>query len=330
MAETNEKVSVIIPTYNRAELLVKAVKSLQKQTHQNLEIIIIDDCSNDSTAQAVDCINDSRIIYIKHEVNKGGAEARNTGLQYASGGYIAFLDSDDQWMPDKLERQLALFEGNPAVGVIYTGMKVFQDGYLVREIIPKHKGDLLAKLVESNCIYTTSSILVKKELLEEIEGFNSSLPSCQDWDLYLRLAQISQFDFVEDSLVLYMQHSGDRISTNHKAVVDGHMQIYETYKEIAQAQGKEVFQKFSIKIARTIFRMGLISQDKKTVNLSRWILVTGLAKTRSTSKNIFLYSSTYMNLKFLRTLHTQYERFNTGYYAFPIKKSSKLKLTEEK
>lgn len=320
MKNIHEKVSIIIPTYNRSKLLSEAVKSLQEQTYENFEIIIVDDCSTDCTEEAVKKMEDERIVYVKHEMNKGGSEARNTGLRHATGGFIGFLDSDDQWQHDKLERQMEVFREYSDVGVVYTGMKVYQGKYLVKEVIPKYQGDLLAKLVESNCIYTTSSILVKREVLEKVGGFDSSLPSCQDWDLYLRLAQVSRFGFVEDSLVLYHLHPGDRISTNYKAVVDGHLQIYQKYKDLAKAQGKEVFQKFSIKIAKTVFRVGMLCQDEETINLSRKILVEGLAKTESTGKNLMLYFSTFMNRKFLLFLYKGFEKINTGNYPVPGKK----------
>ncbi|HSI66636.1 MAG TPA: glycosyltransferase family A protein [Planococcus sp. (in: firmicutes)] len=320
MTDIQEKVSIVVPTYNRAKLLAEAVGSLQQQTYKNIEIIIVDDCSTDDTTQAVEKMQDGRIVYVKHEVNKGGGEARNTGIAHATGAYIGFLDSDDQWQKDKLERQMAVFRENPDVGVVYTGMKVYQGNYLVKEVIPKYSGDLLTKLIESNCIYTTSSILVKKEVLEEAGGFDSSLPSCQDWDLYIRLARISRFGFVEDSLVLYHLHPGERISTNSEAVIDGHMKIYHGYKELAKAQGKDTFQKFSIKIAKTIFRVGMLRQDKETINLARRILVEGLAKTESTSKNLLLYFSTFINRKFLLFLYKQFEKINTGNYPVPGKR----------
>lgn len=320
MMDSQEKVSIIIPTYNRSKLLSEAVKSLQQQTYKNIEIIIVDDCSTDDTPETVEKMMDDRIIYVKHEVNQGGGKARNTGLKHATGAYIGFLDSDDQWQWDKLERQMAVFRENRDVGVVYTGMKVYQGSYLVKEVIPKYSGDLLTKLIESNCIYTTSSILIKKEVLDEIGGFDSSLPSCQDWDLYIRLARVSRFGFVKDSLVLYHLHPGERISTNFKAVIEGHMQIYNDYKELAKTQGKDVFQKFSIKIAKTIFRVGLLSQDKETIILARRILVEGLAKTESTSKNLLLYFSTFTNRKFLLFLYKQFEKINTGDYPVPGKK----------
>lgn len=320
MKDVQEKVSIVIPTYNRAELLKEAVKSLQNQTYGNIEIIIVDDCSVDGTEETVKSIGDSRITYLKHEVNKGGGEARNTGIRHASGEYIGFLDSDDQWEPDKLAKQMAVFQKQTDVGVVYTGMKVYQGDYLVKEVIPKYQGGLLSKLIESNCIYTTSSILVKRPLLKEAGGFDSSLPSCQDWDLYIRLAQITRFGFVEDSSVLYYLHPGERISTNVDSVIRGHMQIYHNYKELAKEQGKDTFQKFSIKIAKTIFRVGMIKQDKDTINLARRILVDGLARTESTGKNLVLYGTTFMNRRVLLFMYRQFEKINSGNYPVPGKR----------
>src|SRR5690606_10648341 len=121
MVTLNDKVSVIIPTYNRSELLKKAIESLENQSHQNFEIIIIDDCSTDDTAEVVRGMDDERIIYLRHDTNKGGSEARNTGIKQATGSFIGFLDSDDQWLPDKLERQLKQFEGQRADGTDYKG-----------------------------------------------------------------------------------------------------------------------------------------------------------------------------------------------------------------
>ncbi|MGL5079822.1 MAG: glycosyltransferase family 2 protein, partial [Waterburya sp.] len=100
-------ISVIIPTYNRADLIIRAIASVREQVYQNLEIIVVDDASDQDIAQVVQQINDSRIKYIRHQTNLGGSEARNTGIKHSQGKYIAFLDSDDVWLPNKLSSQLA-------------------------------------------------------------------------------------------------------------------------------------------------------------------------------------------------------------------------------
>lgn len=315
MVTLNDKVSVIIPTYNRSELLKKAVKSLESQSHQNIEIIIIDDFSTDDTAEVVGKMKDSRIIYIRHDINKGGSEARNTGIKRATGRFIGFLDSDDQWLPDKLEKQLKLFADQPDLGVVYTGVQVVnENNQPTRKIIPKYRGNMLLKLFESNCIDTTSSVLVKKEVLEQVQGFDAGLPSCQDWDLYIRLAQVTTFDFVKESMVLFYHHSGERITTNKKSVLSGHLSIFEKYKELAKKQRKLTYQRFILTIWKVVFRTGIVGQTKETVRLSRRVLAEGFRGNQLSIKFLFYYASTFLPLKVLSYLYTQSQKNNRKSY----------------
>ena len=102
------KVSVVIPTHDRAHLVGRAIRSVLAQTFQDFEIIVVDDCSVDNTKEVVQSLADSRIRYLRHEINRGGSAARNTGIGAARGEWIAFLDSDDEWLPKKLEKQLEM------------------------------------------------------------------------------------------------------------------------------------------------------------------------------------------------------------------------------
>ncbi|WP_298827210.1 glycosyltransferase family 2 protein [uncultured Planococcus sp.] len=311
MVTLNDKVSVIIPTYNRSELLKKAVESLKNQSHQNFEIIIIDDFSTDDTASVVEEMEDDRIIYLKHDINKGGSEARNTGIKRATGNFIGFLDSDDQWLPQKLEKQLGQFEGQPDVGVVYTGVQVVnENNQPTRKIVPEYRGDILPKLFESNCIDTTSSVLVRKEVLDQVQGFDAGLPSCQDWDLYIRLAQVTKFDFVKDNMVLFYHHSGERITTNKKSVLNGHLSIFEKYKALAVKQQKSTFHRFVLTIWKVVFRTGIIGQNKETIRLSRKVLTEGFRDDRLSVKFMFYYLSTFLNMKTLLYLYTQSKKNN--------------------
>lgn len=311
MVTLNDKVSVIIPTHNRSELLKTAVKSLENQSHQNFEIIIIDDFSTDDTVEVVSQMKDDRIIFLKHDINKGGSEARNTGIKRATGRFIGFLDSDDQWLPDKLEKQLKLFENQPDVGVIYTGVQVVnENNQPTRKIVPEYRGDILPKLFESNCIDTTSSVLIKKEVLDQVQGFDSGLPSCQDWDLYIRLAQVTKFDFVKESMVLFYHHSGERITTNKQSVLNGHLSIFEKYKGLAVKQRKSTFRRFILTIWKVIFRTGIIGQNKETIRLSRRILEEGFKGNRLSLKFLFYYLSTFLHMKILFYLYAQSKKNN--------------------
>lgn len=310
MSKTSDSVSIVIPTYNRSNLLLKAIKSLQTQTYQDFEIIIVDDCSNDDTEEAVGKLDDPRIRYIKHETNKGGSEARNTGLKSAKGNFVGFLDSDDQWLPDKLEKQMKLFKHNLSAGVVYTGVKVVKGDRVTEKVVPRYRGDILSKLFEGNCLNTTSSILVKKELLDEVGGFDGSLPSCQDWDLYIRLALITKFDFVEEPLVLFNEHHGERITTNKRASAQGHMQIFLKFKETAKELGTRNYQNFIYYISKIILKIGMGSQSKTAVKMAREVLSEGVKVRGALPVNFLYYLLTFVNLKILLFF---YKRFGKSY-----------------
>jgi glycosyltransferase involved in cell wall biosynthesis len=223
-------VSVIIPAYNRASVLPKAIKSVFDQGFDDLEIIVVDDASRDNTQDVIAAMKDPRIVYIRHPRNMGGAAARNTGIHKARGEYIAFLDSDDLWQPGKLRKQMDLFKTlDDSYGVVYTGLKVIfeeDDQDLPRsEIIPAvNRGDFLNELLIANCVRTLSSVVVKRRCLEAVGGFDPALRSCQDWDLYIRLMKECRFDCVNEPLVIYYVNKADpsRISNTGKSIVQGH------------------------------------------------------------------------------------------------------------
>lgn len=317
MKKKDDVVSIVIPTYNRSELLRKAVESLQAQTYQSIEIIIVDDCSSDDTEETVKNMKDKRIRYIKHERNKGGSEARNTGIKQANGRFVGFLDSDDQWLPEKLEKQLSVFKQNPFAGVVYTGVNVVKGGEVIETVTPQHKGNLLKMLLERNCLNTTSSILVKKELLDEVGGFDGALPSCQDWDLYLRLARISNFDFVKDPLVLFFEHDGERITTNKRASAQGHMQIFQKYKELARKQDARTFQQFISYISKIIIKIGIGSQNEEAMKMARKVSFEGINGPGISATNMHYFVMTFVNLKLLLYFYKKSGKSYQREYALP-------------
>jgi glycosyltransferase involved in cell wall biosynthesis len=229
-------VSVIIPTYNRANVIICAIDSVLNQTYKNMELIIVDDASRDNTEERVKGFNDSRIKFVRHKINKGGSGARNTGIGEAKGDYIAFLDSDDEWLPEKIEKQILMFKcADPKVGLIYTGvLRVDENGRITEQIVPKEKGDLCGKLLEGNFIGTTSAIMARRSCIMRVGGFNDSLPSCQDWDFYIRLSRVCHFDFIPDPLVrFYCGKCYNRITSNKELVILGHKYIFDKYDIIS-------------------------------------------------------------------------------------------------
>ena len=198
------KISVVIPSYNRAHTIVKAIESVQSQSYPVDEIIIVDDSSTDNTGQIVKSIDDDRIKYFYLEKNNGAAGARNYGVSQTRNDIIAFLDSDDVWHHDKIEKQIALKNENPHLRLIYTAYVRIYDSS--EEIYPdmsgktRLEGDMLSQILFENTV-GTPTILMEKSLFDEIKGFDVALRSLEDWDLTIRAAKKTSFGFVPEVLV---------------------------------------------------------------------------------------------------------------------------------
>ena len=200
-----ELISVIIPTYNRAHCIRNAVESVIAQNYEQLEIIVVDDASRDNTEEIVASIKDSRIKYIYNQKNSGAAAARNIGIQVAQGNFIAFQDSDDIWLEGKLKKQLEVMKQGK-YGMVYGCIeRSYLDGH--KEKIPR---DTIQKEAKQGIIYpyllaesyiSTQTILVKREILEQVQGFDEAMKSYEDYDLALRIAKCCKVGFIDQVLV---------------------------------------------------------------------------------------------------------------------------------
>ncbi len=231
-------VSIVIPTLNRAHLVPRAIKSVLTQTCQDFEIIVVDDGSIDATKRIIQRFSDKRIKYIKHRQTRGPGAARNTGIDACSGDYIAFLDSDDEWLPKKLEKQINLFKRNIIKpGMTYCGVALIDlYGRNVKEKwTPKYRGYVFKKNLASNFIVSgSSSVIVQKNVLKKVGNFDESFPSCEDWDLWTRIAKYYEIDFVPEILVNCFLHS-KRISSNFERIKQGLKLFSDKHKkEIAK------------------------------------------------------------------------------------------------
>jgi glycosyltransferase involved in cell wall biosynthesis len=265
----NQKVSVIIPTYNRKNMIGDAIQSVLNQTHRNFEIIIIDDASDDNTEEVVKSFNDVRIKYILHKENKGGSAARNTGIKKARGKFIAFLDSDDWWHPKKLELQLLKMQTsriNP--DLVYTGIKqVNNDGELIKEILPKFRGNILNELLNQNVVGTTSSVCLKKEIFGNIGLFDENLPSRQDIDFWIRAAGKYTFDYVKTPLVYQRIHK-NRITESLDLKIKGRLLLlYKIYDHL---------KKDNKKLSKYYYETGILYLCKGSMNSGRKFLMKSL------------------------------------------------------
>lgn len=230
---TGERVAVVIPVYNRRASVRRAIESVLAQTHQNFEVIVVDDASTDGTAAAVAAIADPRIRVIRHERNRGGSAARNTGVRASSARYVAFLDSDDEWHPAKLARQLERFAcSRDHPGLVYVGSEcVFSDGSVSRRV-PRHHDDLARALLISNVVGGASVGMVRRDVLDTLGGFDESLPSSQDLDLWLRVSERFGVAFVPDMLASIASGNDDgRISANIAGVIKGRELFCRKHRE---------------------------------------------------------------------------------------------------
>lgn len=223
------RVSVIIPTYNRRQLLKRAVASVIDQTYANFEIIIIDDCSADGTREEVSSIADNRIRYFRNDSCRGANYSRNVGIRASRGEIICLLDDDDEWLPTKLERQLEALDNAPSsVGMVHSGFWVITDnGATVREVSYQMRGNIHTEVLRRNLIGALTS-MVKKEHIVIAGLFDETLPSCQDWDLWIRVSKLCDAEYVPEPLAKYHLH-GNQISTNIDKILKGRLMILSKY-----------------------------------------------------------------------------------------------------
>ena len=228
-------ISVIIPTYNRAHLVGRAIRSVLAQTFQDIELIVVDDGSIDDTEAIVLDFPDPRIHYLRHEINRGGSAARNTGIRAACGEYVAFLDSDDEWLSEKLELQLNIFETNPHnldnLGVVLTGVQSFYPEPGRRRtrvpVIPNYYGDVHPQVFQRR-IQGQVSALVHKHVFAKSGFFDESMTASEDWDMLIRLAAVCEFDVVSKRLYLEHHMPGVHLGTMPNRV-QGWRIIFEKY-----------------------------------------------------------------------------------------------------
>lgn len=203
-------VSVVIPTHNRAPLLARAIRSALDQTHCVFEILVVDDASTDNTRETVENMKDARIRYIRHARSRGGGAARNTGIHNAGGEYVAFLDDDDEWEPQKLEEQLKILKRHPVAMCAYQG----EDNSMARTYQKKPTIDLPELKKGFFRGGSASALIARTDLLREVL-FDETLPRFQDWDLCIRLAQQASIGYTPQPLVKY--NDGDHVRISNKA-----------------------------------------------------------------------------------------------------------------
>ena len=250
------KISVIIPTHNRADLLPRAIKSVQDQTRAVDEIIVVSDGSTDNTEETVKKIaeQDSRIQLIAYYPGHNGNYARNRGIEAATGEFIAFLDDDDEWLPRKTELQMQLFEKDPDVGLVYSSQNcIYSDTGITYQTQPMWRGDLSKRIFIRGEMGTPSQVMVRKAVLDQTGLFDLNLEALQDYDLWIRCCMVTKVDFVPEPCINYYNStSTDQVSSKTEKYIQSRLNIREKYRDEIAKFGKEFEQKVDIIVENRI------------------------------------------------------------------------------
>jgi len=227
------RVSVVIPTYNRAASVGTAIRSVLNQTEHDFEIVVVDDASADDTEGVVGRFRDPRVQYVRQPSNLGDAAARNVGILRSSGPYIAFLDDDDEWLPPKLELQTEFLRARgPDVGGVHTA----------RFIVDKGTGEVLdtrlsPEFAPGTISITTSAVMVRRLCFETLGLFDEGIPFCSDYDMWIRIAERYRFGYIDSPLVRYSVHT-NRLSCNLEAMSRGEDALLRKHGEFFSADGR--------------------------------------------------------------------------------------------
>jgi glycosyltransferase involved in cell wall biosynthesis len=226
-------ISVVIPTYNRAALLSRALKSVSSQKFSEYEVIVADDGSSDDTREVVDnwqsILGDRlRPIWLEH---RGVAATRNAGMGASRGEVVAFLDSDDEWLPEHLETGFKLFTDNPALGMVFTDHFIYSDERIRTKVpVSESQRSLVRNLIIRNAVLLTSVVFLNRKVFEELGGFNENLHGTEDWEYWVRVAVKYPVEQITEATVIIHQHPNNHSSNPSKA----EKQLEAAYQQISR------------------------------------------------------------------------------------------------
>ena len=263
-----EKVSIILPTFNRAHLLGETIKSVQLQTYPYWELIIVDDGSTDRTPQLIERLADSRIRYFAQPHSGNIISLRLNGIYYANGEFIAFLDSDDLWIPEKLKTQLDLLHENPDASFVFSnGLHFGEDDSPPKNCISFFKGNIfLPMLIDEQFIYFVPSLLIRRKVMNKVTGLMPH-PIENDLDFLLRLGCVCDGIFINKRLVKIRKHQ-DSDSNNHDILPQiEYISMVRRFKDMNMLSEME-FKKVT---SRELYKLGVkFTHDKQWVKAEQY------------------------------------------------------------
>ncbi len=265
-------VSAIITTYNRPELLRRAIESVHDQSYSRLELVVVDDCSDESPEAVIEDVRSDRfenVVFCRHEENRGVSAARNTGIEASNGELLAFLDDDDIWDEEKIHKQVAEYNRSDNIGAVYSGTKsVDSDGSIITVQRPTKTGDLTKELLCKRGIWFPT-ILVDRGTIKEAGLFNEGMVMGEDIEWLIRISQHTFFGVVSEPLLITLRGENHEQKTDdiEAKIKQGQSQLMEQYEEITAQYGPLFRRKFSgyrqFKIGRAALAAGRISMARK-------------------------------------------------------------------
>jgi len=260
-------ISVIIPTYNRASLLARALNSVLNQTYRSIEVIVVDDGSQDGTEESVKRINDKRIRYIKHEKNRGVSAARNTGIDKAKSNYIAFLDSDDEWLPDKLGKQIQVFKDlDSSYGVVYSDHKDLAERSGVSMTASKinRDGNIFYNLLRLLMFVSPTCCIVRRECFDMVGVFDEdiNINVREDTDMFLRIAKLYKFKYVDECLAIVHHDAPFSLASDIEVVISSLVALFDKYRADIISD-KSALTNFNLAIGHNMCKAGKFAEGRK-------------------------------------------------------------------
>lgn len=266
MNDQDSLVSVVIPTYNRPKYLERAIRSVNAQDYENIELIVVDDHSETPIGDVVRSVSNaslSGVEIIRHDRNRGQATARNTGIEAASGEFLAFLDDDDQWLPSKLTEQTAAMQrAGSGVGIVFveTDQESFEDK--VTRFSDRQQAVSTKRLLCKNVVGTPSRVLVRSECIDTTGGFDERFRNWEDQDWYIRLSQDWDFTRLRRPLIKYSSDSDNRITEDFATITEDVYPLFiEKYTPLAEQYGPLFKRKMRAWAAYRAGKVGLYTQN---------------------------------------------------------------------
>ncbi|WP_082222435.1 glycosyltransferase family 2 protein [Halorubrum halophilum] len=277
-SDTEPLVTVVITTYNRPSYLRDCVESVLAQTYGPIELVVVDDCSDTPASETLaDIDTDSLAGYrcVRHQTNRGVNAARNTGVEAGTGRYVAFLDDDDRWVPEKVERHVEAFEAaDEDVGVVYSGMKAIHEDGAREELPPRIDGDLTKALLCRNVVGSMSVVMVRADVAREVQ-FDEEFEAWADLEWFVRVSQRAAFVRLPEALVVYEYTSHGRLSDDFEKKRRGYDSFLNRFDGVAASYGHLFRRKMR---AWAAFRAGSSALYTGNYGEARRLLFTAVAR----------------------------------------------------